>query len=185
MKKFLVWTGIIFVVVIIGLFAAFKYMQAQTKKNSPEGLAEYASGDLKLSVFYNRPSLRGREIIGSDAIPYGKVWRTGANEASTFTTSKPLLIGGKTLPAGKYTLWTIPNQSTWTVILNKKQYPWGVNMKGEAARETEFDVLTVDVPVETLVQSVEQFTISFETEKGLSLVLSWDHVRIVVPIQEQ
>jgi hypothetical protein len=113
--------------------------------------------------------------------PYGKVWRTGANEATTFTTNKDLTIGGKNLPAGKYTLWTIPNKEKWTVIFNSKMYSWGVSFGG-ASREAAADVLQVEVPVETLPAVQEQFLISFD-EAVPAMVLAWDMTKITVPLK--
>lgn len=181
MKKFFKWTAIIVAVLAVVLFIAFKFLQYNTKKNSPEATVEYKKDGTELSVFYCRPSKKGREIFGG-LLPYGKIWRTGANEATTFTTNQALSIGGKTLPAGTYTLWTIPGPSEWTVIFNSKMYGWGVNFNSEASREPEADVLQVTVPVETLTESIEMFTISF-SEPTPSLVLAWDKTKVSVPLK--
>jgi hypothetical protein len=181
MKKALKWTAIVIAVLVVGLFAAFKFLQYNTKKASPEATAEYKSNGTEVSVFYNRPSKRGRDIFGK-LVPYGQVWRTGANEATTFTTNKDLTIGGKPLPAGKYTLWTIPGQETWTVIFNGKQYPWGVDFNEKASREPEHDVLQVRVPTQTQEPPLEMFLISFD-EKTPALVLAWDRTKVVVPMK--
>src|SRR5690606_40445001 len=103
MKKFLKWTAVVVVVLVAVLFGAFKFMQFQTKKASPENTAIYSKAGTELSVFYCAPSKKEREIFGA-LIPYGQVWRTGANEATTSTSNKDLKIDGNTLPAGKYTL---------------------------------------------------------------------------------
>lgn len=164
------------------LFVAFKFLQYRTKKASPEATVELKKDGLEISVFYCQPSKKGREIFGT-LLPYGKVWRTGANEATTFTTNKDIMFGGKPVPAGKYTLWTIPEANHWTVILNSKQYDWGVSMKSEASREAAFDVAQVQVPVETTATSSEMFNISFdETTPPAKLVLAWDKTKISVPL---
>lgn len=181
MKKVLKWVGIVVGVLAVVLFIAFKFMQANTKKASPEATVNYKKDDTEVSVFYCRPSKREREIFG-ELVPYGKVWRTGANEATTFTTNKDLTIGGKTLPAGKYTLWTIPQKDKWTIIFNNKMYGWGVSFGGEASREASADVLQVDVPVGVSSISVEQFEISFD-ENQPALVLEWDITKVVVPFK--
>lgn len=181
MKKVLKWVGIVVGVLAVVLFIAFKFMQANTKKASPEATVNYKKDDTEVSVFYCRPSKREREIFG-ELVPYGKVWRTGANEATTFTTNKDLTIGGKTLPAGKYTLWTIPQKDKWTIIFNNKMYDWGVSFGGEASREASADVLQVDVPAETVATSVEQFEISFDVTQP-ALVLAWDTTKVVVPFK--
>jgi hypothetical protein len=182
MKKFFKWAAIIIGVLIVVLFIAFKFMQSQTKKASPEQTVEYKKDGKEITVFYCRPYKNGREIFGG-LVPYGQVWRTGANEASTFKTNKDLNIGGKTLPAGKYTLWTIPEKEEWTVIFNGKQYGWGVTFGGVAAREASEDVLQVKVPVQETNDTIEQFTISFADSTDLNMVLAWDKTKIAVPIK--
>jgi hypothetical protein len=181
MKKALKWTAIVVGVLVVGLFVAFKVLQYNTKQASPEATAEYTANGTEVSVFYNRPSKRGREIFGQ-LVPYGQVWRTGANEATTFTTNRDLTIGGKPLPAGKYTLWTIPGKDTWTVIFNRKQYSWGVDWDSKATREAAHDALQVQVPAETQNPPLEQFLISFEAAAP-ALVLAWDRTKVTVPMQ--
>lgn len=182
MKKALKWVGIVLAVLIVGLFIAFKVLQANTKKHSPEDTVTYNRGDLELSVYYNRPSKKGREIFGG-LVPYGEVWRTGANEATTFETNRDLGIDGKTLPAGKYTLWTIPGPDQWSVIFNSKMYGWGVSFGGVASRDPIADVVQVEVPVQKLDKVVERFTMAFDEQDGLALTLSWDQTKVAVPIQ--
>lgn len=181
MKKFLKWTGIIIGSLAVILFIAFKVLQSQTKKHSPEDTVEYAEGDLELSVYYNRPSVKGREIFGG-LLPYGTVWRTGANEATTFSTNQELTIAGNRLPAGEYTLWTIPGEQTWKVIFNSKNYSWGVNFSGEASRDPAADVLTADAPVQSTTALVELFTIGLSEAGKPALVLQWEKTKVVVPI---
>ena len=94
------------------------------------------------------------------------------------------MIGGKSLPAGKYTLWTIPESDVWTIIFNNKQYSWGVDFKTRPSREPEADVLQVKVPVQKVSPIVDQFTISFQNPPESALVLVWDDVKIVVPFTE-
>ncbi|MES2796489.1 MAG: DUF2911 domain-containing protein [Bacteroidota bacterium] len=177
LKKILIGVGILVVV----LFIAFKFMQYNTKKASPEATATYSNG-VNITVKYCKPSKRGREIFGK-LEPFGKVWRTGANEATTFDTDNDLTIGDKVLPAGHYTLWTIPEKESWTVIFNKKDYMWGVNQDG-ASREADSDALQVVVPVEKTETSVEQFDISFVDSPMMAMVLAWDTTKIVVPIMK-
>ena len=134
-------------------------------------------------MFYNRPSKRDRDIFGG-LVPFNKVWRTGANEATTFETNKSLQIGNHSLLAGKYTLWTIPNKTHWQVIFNSKQYPWGVDETNRPLREVEFDVVTIEVPVASINNIVEQFTIAFDNSTdNLSLTMAWDQTKIVVPLK--
>lgn len=181
MQKFLKWAAIVVGSLAIILFVAFKFMQSNTKKASPEQTVALKQGDKDVTVRYSRPSKKGRPIFGS-LVPYGKVWRTGANEATTFTTKNELVIGGKLLPAGEYTLWTIPERDQWTVIFNGQQYGWGISFGGEASREAEADVLKVEVPTEVLGVPVEQFTISFN-QSIPAMELAWDQTKVVVPIK--
>jgi hypothetical protein len=180
MKKFLKWSLISVGSLLILAFIGFKFLQYNTKKASPEDTVVYQQDGLRMEVFYNRPGKKGRVIFGA-LVPYDKVWRTGANEATSFSTDQPLRMGDGTLPAGTYTLWTIPGADEWTVIFNKKMYSWGVDWNSQPSRLAEHDALRVMVPVERLDAPVELFTIAFRPEP-LALTLSWDDVRVVVPI---
>lgn len=182
MGRYLKWTFYILFGFGALLFVGFKVLQQQTKKYSPEAVVNYTSGNNKLAVFYNRPYRKDRQIFGS-LVPFGAVWRTGANEATTFSSSKSITFGGKKLPAGEYTLWTIPGAEAWTVILNRKHYSWGVNFDGLPSRDPKADVLQVQVPVQTMTEATEQFTIAFEGEgRQPELVLYWENTKVEVPI---
>lgn len=176
--KILRYVIIFLAVLAVLLFGAYQLLKYNTKKASPEQTVEKTYDGAELSVFYCSPSKKGRDIFG-ELIPYGEVWRTGANEASTFSTSKDLIMDGKTLQAGKYTLWTIPGENSWQVIFNSKMYDWGVSFDGVATRESGFDVLTVSAPVEKLPSPIEMFTIEL-TESG-AMTLSWDQTKVSVP----
>lgn len=177
--KVIKWAVIILAILGIGGYAWFNYMVSETKKASPEAKAKFKERDLELAVSYCRPYKKERKIFG-ELVPYGEVWRTGANEATTFSTSKDISFGGEAVAAGEYSLWTIPEETEWTVILNSKAYPWGVGWDGKATREAEFDVANVKVPVGNTAQTVEQFSISF-SESG-NMVFEWDNVRTEVRI---
>lgn len=183
MSKALKWIiGIVIVLALLG-FGGFQFLKMQTKKHSPQELVELSKGALNVEVAYSRPFKKEREIFGG-LVPFNEVWRTGANEATTFNSNKDLTIGSNTLPAGKYTLWTIPNKDNWTVIFNSKQYPWGVKFSdGKASRDPEADVLTVKVPVEQLPSVVEQFTIAFEESPQMALTMAWDQTGVSVPME--
>jgi hypothetical protein len=132
-------------------------------------------------VFYNRPYKKGREIFGS-LVPYDKVWRTGANEATTFETNKDLLIEGRTLKKGKYSLWTIPGEESWTIILNSEYGQWGIGSDGEANRNPKSDILTIEVIAVQQERVFEQFTISFErVGEDAEMVLIWDKTLVAMP----
>ncbi|MFD2550378.1 DUF2911 domain-containing protein [Bizionia sediminis] len=171
--------------IAIGLFLYSFFVDGSllAPRKSPIDTVSFAKNDLQLDIVYNRPSKRGRLVFGG-LVPYGKVWRTGANEATTFKTNKALKINNDSLPAGKYTLWTIPTDTTWQVIFNSKQYPWGVDSEMKPLREARFDVLTISVPVEETGVTVEQFTIGFDNAlDNLSLTIAWDETKIAVPLE--
>lgn len=169
----------IFIVVVI---VAFFLLKTQTKSYSPEETVIYQQDDLELEVFYNRPYKKDRVIFG-ELVPYDEVWRTGANEATTFTTNQELLIDGSFLPAGKYTLWTIPGKRSWKIIFNSKMYAWGITPTKKASREPPYDVLTLEVPVTTSDKIIEQFTISFKEKNDFVLmIISWDKTAVSIPI---
>lgn len=172
------------ILIAAGVFAYSYLNDGFQKRKSPKKTVSFRVDDLKLKVFYNRPSKRGRDIFGG-LVPYDKVWRTGANEATVFETNKALKIGNDSLQAGKYTLWTIPNDTSWTVIFNKKQYSWGVDHNTLLPmRESEFDVVNYVTPVEHIETVVEQFTIAFDNSTDhLFFTMAWDNVKIKVPLK--
>ena len=184
MNTFLKRLILILVIAAIGVFGYSYLNDGLQKRKSPKKNVAFKVDDLKLNVFYNRPSKRERQIFGA-LVPYDKVWRTGANEATTFQTNKALNINETTLAAGKYTLWTIPNDTAWSVIFNAKQYPWGVDHETlEPMRQPEFDVVNCIAPVEHLNTIVEQFTIAFDNSTDqLFMTMAWDNVRIKIPLR--
>ncbi len=181
--KVLKWILISLAVIVLALFIAFKWMQSNTKKLSPEGQVAYQTEEYDVEIFYNRPSVRGRTIFG-ELVPYGQVWRTGANEATTFKTATDLEIDGKTLPAGTYTIWTIPGRDEWEFIFNSKEYPWGVGWDGEALREPEYDVLKTTVLMETTPKIIETLSISLvDAQEGFQMQLAWENALLRMDIK--
>ena len=182
MSKKLKWSliaALIFSLVVLG---SYYILKIRTKSYSPEDTVTFVQGELELEVFYNRPYKKEREIFGG-LVPYGQVWRTGANEATTFSTNKDLLVDGSLLQAGVYTLWTIPGPESWKLIFNSKMYPWGITPKGKPSREPEYDVLTLELSVNTTYNLTEQFTIYFEEANDFILMmLAWDRTVITVPM---
>lgn len=181
MKKFLIFS-LIGIAVIAALVAFIGFLQLKnTKSFSPEEEVVFNQGDLNIKVFYNRPSKKGREIFGG-LVPYDQVWRTGANEATTFETNKDLLIKGQALKTGKYSIWTIPRENTWTIIFNSEHGQWGIDSKGVANRNPALDILKIDVHAVRQEQEFEQFTVAFEkTGEDAEMVLIWDKTLISVP----
>jgi len=185
--KILKWIlGILIVLALLFYFVGMPYLKEQTKKNSPEKTATYTHNDLSLSVTYSSPFKKGRVIFG-ELVPYDKVWRTGANEPTIFVTETDIKFMGNNLPAGIYSLWTIPRKDNWSVILNKEIPGWGATIASagsEATRNAEEDMLEVQVPTMVLPQSVESFTISFDVDDQLYLSLYWDNTKVRVPINK-
>lgn len=128
-------------------------------------------------VIYSRPQKNGRIIFG-DLVEYGKVWRMGANEATEIEFYKNVTIDNKKVTKGRYTLYAIPAQDNWTIILNKDVDTWGA-FKYDAQK----DVLRITVPVQILNEVVEALAMSFEkTDNGCNLIIAWDNVKAVLPI---
>ena len=128
-----------------------------------------------LTVTYGRPTMKGREIFGK-LEPYGKVYRMGADEATTVTFDKDATFGGKPIKAGTYAMFGIPGEKQWTIILNSQPKQWGLAHD----KNKDKDVLQVDVPVETLSTPVEKLTISVS---GKGLTFEWEKTKIFVPIK--
>jgi hypothetical protein len=181
MRRYLIFSGIALFIIILLWWSVNMYRTKHTKSFSPEEYVSYEQGDLTVKVFYNRPWKKGREIFGG-LVPYDKVWRTGANEATTFEINRDIVIEGKTLRRGKYSLWTIPRPEMWTIIFNAETGQWGINADGEANRSEDLDVLTVEVPAVRQEKVFEQFEISFnKLGEEAEMVLLWDRTLVSIP----
>jgi hypothetical protein len=168
------------VVLIAAMAIAQQPPQDKSKRPSPPGTAEVTLKNKKITIDYSRPSLKGRKV-GQELAPYGKVWRTGANEATALNTEIDLNIGGAKVPAGKYTLYTLPSEGTWKLIINKQTGQWGTQY------DESQDLARVDMKKTALPQSVEQFTISFDkkNENTANLNLDWENTRVSVEIKAE
>ena len=147
-------------------------------KPSPAASATCDLGGGKtIKTDYSSPRMKGRKIFG-DLVPYGKVWRTGANEATTFVTSSDVVVGGKAVPAGSYTLFTVPGADKWTLIINKKTGEWGIPYKYESD-----ELARIDMKVSKLPSPMENFTINYEKSgNGCTLQIEWETTRASVDI---
>jgi hypothetical protein len=142
---------------------------------SPRDTVRSTVGSAALWIDYSRPSKRGRVVFGG-VVPWGDLWRTGANAATQFRTDKPLEIGGATVPAGLYTLWTVPSPQGWKLIINGEAGQWGTEHKAEK------DMFTLDMKVSALADPVEHFTISVTSaETGGVINMDWDMTRASIP----
>lgn len=177
MKKHLA----ILTVFLLSLTILAAAQQDKSKRPSPPASAQCKFADGKtITVDYSSPRMKGRKIY-EGLVPFGQVWRTGANEATTFVTDTNLTVGGKEVPAGSYTIFTIPNPDKWTLIINKKTGEWGIPYKWESD-----ELLRTDMSVSKTPSTVENFTISFhEMGSGCHMYLDWENTRASVEISEK
>jgi hypothetical protein len=159
-------------------FFSLTIIAACQGKPSPAASASCDLGGGKtIKTDYSSPRMKGRKIYG-DLVPFGEVWRTGANSATTFVTSADVVVGGKTVPAGSYTIFTVPTADKWTLIVNKKTGEWGIPYKYESD-----ELARVDMKVSKLPSPVENFTISYaKASSGCTLQLDWETMRASVDI---
>jgi hypothetical protein len=135
------------------------------------------TGPLVARVINSRPKKEGRSIFGG-LVEYGKLWRLGANEATEIEFYRKVNIGGKKIPKGRYTLYAIVNENSWTFIINKETDTWGA-FKYNA----EKDVVRVDVPVEKTNEALENFVMVFEkADSNMNLVVAWENIKVALPI---
>jgi hypothetical protein len=140
-------------------------------------IQDKVTGPLVARVVYSRPRKEGRTIFGS-LVEYGKLWRLGANEATELEFYKPVTIGGKKIAKGRYTLYAIINEHSWTFIVNKETDTWG-SFKYNAAK----DVVRVEMPVQKITETVEALAMTFEKVNGkINLVVAWENLKVALPI---
>ena len=169
------------IVVLTGLgllLGAGMLLQAQRERVSPHETVSATMGGKKVTIEYGRPGKKGREIFGK-LVPYGQVWRTGADEATTITTEGDLMVGSLHVPAGTYALFTIPGEGEWTLVINKTAKQWGA-FKYDA----NMDLGRVKMQLGKTASPVEQLTIALAASGGNKgeLTISWDTARATVPL---
>jgi hypothetical protein len=155
--------------------------QDKSKRPSPPAKAECKlAGGKTITVDYSSPRAKGRKIYG-ELVPYGKIWRAGANEATTFVTDTDLTVGGTPVPAGNYTIFTIPNADKWTLVISKKTGEWGTAYPGPGE-----DLARIDMKLSKLASPVENFTIAFDQGgAGCTLHMDWETTRASVDIAKK
>lgn len=143
--------------------------QLETPQPSPKGKIEQRVGVMDVSVSYSRPGIKGRKIFG-DLVPFGQVWRTGANDPTTISFNDAVKLEGHEIPAGTYSLYTIPGEKEWTIIINKKT-------KGEAQRDEKEDAATFKVKPTSTQTAIETFTINISdiTTNSANVELAWEN----------
>jgi len=179
MKKKIAIAAIV-AVALVALVAGVKAQQDKSKRPSPPATASCDLGGGKsITVDYSSPRAKGRKIFGG-VVPYGEVWRAGANEATTFVTTSDVMVGGTHVPAGSYTLFTVPNKDKWSLVISKKTGEWGVPYPG-----ADSDFARIDMKASTLPAAVEDFTISFDKSgSGCSLRMDWETTRGSIEIMK-
>ncbi|GGN08727.1 hypothetical protein GCM10010967_50570 [Dyadobacter beijingensis] len=176
MRKVLLIVFALVAVASAGFWGVRKY----TKSFSPEAVAETTENGVKVHVTYSQPGKKGRMIFGREQdkalLPYGKVWRTGANEATLIEFPEDVIMGGKPVKAGTYSLFSVPGQSSWKIILNSETGQWGTEYNDGK------NVMNVEVPIRIRPSVQELFHIYFEPiPNGVNMVLSWDQTEALVP----
>jgi len=166
-------------VAFLTLFAFVATVAGFAQKPSPPESATCDLGAGKsVKTNYSSPRMKGRKIYG-ELVPFGQVWRTGANEATTFVASSDVTVGAKSVPAGNYTIFTVPTAGKWTLIINKKTGEWGIPYKYESD-----ELARIDMKVSKLPSPVENFTISYEKSGGgCTMNIDWETTRASVDIE--
>jgi len=174
MKKFLI-------TVIAAISICIADAQLKTPAPSPPQTIKQDFGLSAIELSYSRPGIKGRKIFG-DLVPYGKVWRTGANNATTISFGDDVTINGTKVPAGKYGLLTIPDKKAWTIIISRQ-----TDVTSPAAYKPESDVVRIPVEVKKMKQPLETFTMQFANVKPTTceLHMTWDKSSVVLPISTE
>lgn len=160
------------------LFATLSSAQQdKAARPSPPAKASCTVGDATINVDYSSPRAKGRKVFGG-IVPYGQEWRLGANEATSFVTSAPVTVGGTKVPSGSYTLFAVPAEDKWTLVISKKTGEWGVPYPGK-----DSDFARVDMKASKLPSPMENFTISFDKSgSGCTMRAEWESTRASVEI---
>jgi len=167
---------------LVILIAAFVGLRGYTKSFSPEAVAEFDQNGLDINVQYCRPAKRGRLIFGRESdnalAPYDKVWRTGANEATLITFTNDVKVVDTPVPAGTYSLWSIPGPAKWQLILNRETGQWGTQYNDG------MNLARIEVPIRINPQVTENFKVFFESKSyGADLILNWDQTEAIAAIR--
>ncbi|HEV2204896.1 MAG TPA: DUF2911 domain-containing protein [Candidatus Acidoferrales bacterium] len=182
MREFIVSGAVL--VLGVAMSTAVAHAQKRTPdKLSPAESASCAFQDGKtINTSYSSPRMRGRKIFATDGlVPYGKPWRAGAQEATTFETTANLEVDGKSVPAGNYTIFALPNADQWKLIISKKTGEWGIPYPGE-----QYELGRYDMKVSSLPSPVENFTILYTPHGNTcTLQMEWATTRASVDLTEK
>jgi hypothetical protein len=171
-------TCAVYLVLLSSLVTQFALAQAQRASPAAEAQCKFSDGKA-VTVDYSSPQMKGRKIFGG-LVPYGQVWRTGANEATTFVATANLMVGGRKVPAGNYTISTIPGPDKWTLIVNRKTAEWGIPYKYESD-----ELIRIEMTILPISSPVENFTITFDQRTGgCVLNMRWENTEASVLLAE-
>ncbi|HZB13581.1 MAG TPA: DUF2911 domain-containing protein [Chryseolinea sp.] len=173
LPKFFLYTLILF-----GATTTVAWGQEVKSRPSPLAITAIRYKDAYIKITYSQPQKKGREIFGN-LVPFDEVWRTGANEATELTTTKNIQINGTLLKAGTYSLFTIPQKDSWTIIINSEVGLWGAYNYN-----SKLDVFRFNIPISTTDTIHESFTIQFDHRNEVAdLLLYWDRTKISIPVK--
>jgi hypothetical protein len=169
----------------VAMFASAQMNMSEDKSNRPSPPASAAckfSDGKTIKIDYSSPRAKGRKIFGEASekalVPYGQIWRTGANDATTFVTDTNVTVGGKAVPAGSYTIFTVPKADAWSLVISRKTGEWGTDYPGEKE-----DLVRVPMTVSKTSAPVENFTIAFDQAGSkCTLRTEWENTRTSVEI---
>lgn len=152
-------------------------------RKSPLDSLSFKVGAAEVKLCYGRPSAGGRTMIGGENVPYGKLWRTGANEPTMIHTTGPIIIAGVAVPAGSYSIYTVPDPKEWQVIVNRSITQWGHESQ-YTDKEKAQEVGHGTAKASALTSAVETFTIRSEAGAAgaVNLLLDWEKTRVTIPV---
>ncbi|HTC63416.1 MAG TPA: DUF2911 domain-containing protein [Candidatus Saccharimonadales bacterium] len=167
------------IVLLAGIASCAISADAQVLSPPAKTACKFADGKT-ISVNYSSPRMHGRKIFG-DLVPFGEVWRVGADDATTFVPNVDVTLGGKTVPAGRYTMFALPTVNKWTLIISKQIGEWGIPYPGE-----KFDFARMEMKVSKLSAPLENFTISFDAlGSSCNMKFDWETTRASIDISEK
>jgi len=182
LKKILIGSGLVFILVIAYLMYFFLYA---TRQHSPLDTVSYNDNGFEISVTYSRPYKKGRIIFGAgdDALQtYGQYWRFGANRATKITINQPVTIMGNTLETGSYALYALPGEKSWVIGFNGQFDRWGATPP-----DYDHDIFRIEIVPEIVSQPVEQLTIVFEelSTNEVNMIGMWDTIKLTIPLRKK
>jgi hypothetical protein len=178
MKKRFITKGLILACAAMLMSSLVWAQQDKATRPSPPQTATGKVGGATVTITYSSPSVKGRKIFG-DLVPYDKVWRAGANEATIFETDKDIKVEGESLPAGKYSLYAIPGEKEWSFVFNSEVGQWGIKRGGDTTKDPAKDVLTIMAKPAKSGSMTEKMVYEV-TPKGF--VLRWENTEVLVMI---